>query len=187
MESQKSKLDIFFATLDQLITSGFVKRGKDFRLVEEPNGKVLYLHMESIHPKYQFSMGNAEFLPLIDLRAFMERSSAFVKYKSIFFQWNEPINDSVYTKHSVNVCAVMLCYETLKKKYNIDFEKYNVEEFEAALRYRKVEIDEIILKPGRYVYKSIGYINGQKHIWKSDGKCFSKNGTPNQRYNLKFE
>lgn len=188
MEPTTNKMETFFLAVANLITSGAIKRGKDYKLVEESNGKVLYLHVESIYSHYNALLGSNS-LSITHLRGYLERSPAFIKYKPTQFQWNEPINDSVCRKHKVNVCAVMLCYDTLKEKYNIDLERYSIEEFEAAILAKGIpieNIDEIKLK-GRFVSMAIGYVNNQKCTWNTVGKCFLKSGAPNQQYNLIFE
>lgn len=188
MEPTKNKMEIFFLAIAQLIASGKIKRGKDYKLVEESNGKVLYLHIESIYSHYN-ALLKSDSLSISSLRSYLESSPAFVKYKSIQFRWQEPINDTVNRKHSVNVCAVMLCYDTLKGKYNIDFERYSIEEFEAAIIAKGIPVEDIdeIKQKGKFVSQAIGYINNQKCTWNAEGKCFMKSGTPYQLYNLKFD
>lgn len=185
MDHTKSKLEIFYITLEQLIASVAIKRGKDFRLVEKANKKVLYLHIESIYHHYRAAVKEQECLSIAFLRTYLENSHAFIKYKPIQFEWNERMNETVSRKHVANACSVMLCYDIIRSKYGIDFEKYRLEEFETALLKKKVEIDEIIQR-GKFVNKAIGFILGQKHIWKADGSCYTKNGNPNPKYNLKF-
>lgn len=188
MASTNNKLETFFLTVAHLIASGALKRGKDYKLVEESNGKSLYLHIESIYAAYQTEANGAHY-SVMDLKKHLSDSPFFVKFLPTKFTWNEPINDTVCRKHIANVCAVMLCYDTLKAKYNIDIERYSIEDFESAILAKgfSVEnIDEIKLK-GKFVSMVIGYVNNQKHTWNSDGKCFIKNGTPYPFYNLKFE
>ena len=183
-----NKIETFFIALAKLIASGTIKRGKDFKLKEEANGKVLFLHVESIYSHYT-ALLKEDSLSINDLRTHLETSQAFIKYRSTRFQWNEPINEVVNKKHSVDICAASLCYDTLCSKYNINLERYSIGELETAIQAKGIsvkEIDEIKLK-GQFVSMAIGYVNNQKCTWNSEGKCFMKDGTPNQRYNLLFE
>lgn len=184
-----NKLDSFFAILNQLIAKGEIKRGKDFRLMEGCNGKVLSLHMESIYTSYAEAVG-VEAARLMDIRHMLQNSQFFIKYaKVVQFRWKETLRDTVNINHAVNISAPLFCYDKLKEKYNINLERYTVEEFENALLAKGIffeNLDEMKLK-GRYVSETVGYINNQKHIWNSEGKCFMKDGTPNKRYNLIFE
>lgn len=184
-----NKLESFFTTLNQLIAQGEIKRGKDFKLVEETNGKVLYLHMESIYAMYCKAVGLGA-TRLDDLRCLLHHAPFFVKYaKSVQFKWKDPINDIVDKQIIKNISAPMLCYDTLKGKYNIDLERYSIEEFEAAILAKGISVEKIdeIKQEGKFVSMAIGYVNNQKCTWNTVGKCFMKSGTPNQRYNLIFE
>lgn len=188
MEPTTNKMETFFLAMAQLITSGTIKRGKDFKLKEEANGKVLYLHIESIYSHYNALLG-INSLSIIYLRTYLESSPAFVKYKSTRFKWNDPINELVSRKYTRTICAVMLCYDTLKEKYNINFEKHSIAEFEAAIIAKGVPVENIdeIKQKGKFVSMALGYVNNQKCTWDAEGKCFMKNGTPYQLYNLNFD
>lgn len=184
-----SKLESFFTILNQLIVKGKIKRGKDFRLMEECNGKVLSLHMESIYASYAKTVG-VEAVSLMDIRHMLQNSQFFIKYaKVVQFRWKETLRDAVTINHTVNISAPLFCYATLKEKYNINLERYTVEEVENALLAKGISfenLDDMKLQE-KYVSKTVGYINNQKHTWNSRGECFMKNGTPNKRYNLTFE
>lgn len=189
MEPTKSKLDTFFSTVNQLIGKGELKRGKSFKIVEESNGKVLYIDTEAVYAAYAGVLG-LKAVRLMDIRHLLQNAPFFVKYaKVVNFRWEEKLSDTACINYTKNISAPMLCYDTLKEKYNIDFERYSLEEFEAAILAKGIpveNIDEIKLK-GKFVSMAIGYINNQKYTWNTEGKCFMKSGTPNQRYNLIFE
>lgn len=186
METKQTRIGGFFATISTLIMQGKLKRGKDYKISEWSNGKVLFLHLESIYPLYKDADPKSTLL-LSDLNKGLSCSSAFVKYaKTVEFKWSEILVNEVPVNYKKTICCMALCYDTLKEIYRIDFERYNIEEFETALLKRKVEIDELSLK-GKFVSKAIGFIQGQKHIWNADGSCFTKSGNPNPKYNLKFE
>jgi len=185
MTPTPDKFETFFLALEHLKLTGVIKSGKDFILKPEANGKVLYLHLESVYPLYNSLISN-DVLSLSSLKSYLECSKSFVKYMPIVFKWEEPMGGIALRKHSIEACAVMLCYDILKSKYNIDFEKHTLSQFEKALLDRNVTIDEVKFK-GKYVTSAIGYILGQKHTWKADGSCYTKNGTPNPKYNLIFD
>lgn len=85
-----NKLDFFFAILNQLIAKREIKRGKDFRLMEGCNGKVLSLHMESIYASYAKAVG-VEAPLLMDIRHMLQNSQfLLMNLKS----WISILNDT---------------------------------------------------------------------------------------------
>lgn len=189
MESTKSKLDTFFSTVNQLIGKGELKRGKSFKIVEESNGKVLYIDTEAVYAAYAGVLG-LKAVRLMDIRHLLQNAPFFVKYaKVVNFRWEEKLSDTACINYTKNISAPMLCYDTLKEKYNIDFERYSLEEFEAAILAKGIPVENIdqIEKDGIFVNQAFGYINGHKARWDSVGRCFTKAGIPFPYFNLKFE
>lgn len=186
-----NKLELFFTTLNQLIVKGKIKRGKDFKIVEFPDGKALYLHLESIYAIYSNAVG-MEAASLIDIRNMLQSSSFFMKYtKKVKFEWKEILKDTAVVNHSVNISAPTFRYDVLKEKYNIDFERYRVEDFETALLQHKIDIEEIRLDGGAVKFAKGTICIDEKRTkelqWHVSGKCYSKYLNRVPEYDLKFE
>ena len=103
--SSPSRMLTFFSTLDRLIDAGQVLEGRDYKLEQTADVRLLHLNIDSVHSEYTQTISYAELLTKESLLAYLQTNEAWISFAKTFFNGSQQ-----------PVLSVVLNYDILKEK-----------------------------------------------------------------------